>query len=194
MKTLLTFAMILIVMSLNAQVNTIGIGFDTTKIDGNMVVSGTIRCANIVESDKYGYNSGFQTAYTISLTEDNYVQITNATKTLWTYDCGNGFTESGDTILCSLSGYWGGMFTIRGSGGNGDDYNVRLYDVTAGAEVEYMWLPFSCSGGSNYAGGVLPICFNSVSGHRYVWQIQNISDNDDYSTILGFVWFILMKE
>ncbi len=161
--------------------------------DGDIDSVRILTAESVVENDPYGYNAAFQLAYTIPLTEDTYAHITNADNTLWTLLCANGWSETNDTLTCSMSGSYGGTFAIRGSGGANEDYQVRLYDVTAAAEVAYCWLPFSTTGANNYAGGTMPLCFVGVSGHKYVFEIQNTTDNDDYTTILGVVWFKLMK-
>ena len=170
------------------------IGVDLTTNPKTYNLDGSISCTNIVQSDIYGINESFDESYTIALTRNNWAQITNATQTLWTLNCENGFTSTNDTLICDKHGSWGGMLSIYGTGGNGNDYEVRLYDITAGTEVAGMLAYFTSAGTNNYTGGVVSICFESIINHRYVWQIRNTTDNDDFTTISGKYWMILMKE
>jgi hypothetical protein len=183
----------IVLFSINA---TVYINDNALKICGkdSMVYGGSVCAKNVIQTDIYGFNSSFIEAYTILLTEDIFAKVTNAGDSLWDLNCGNGFTESGDTMICSLDGQWGGIFSLNVTGGSGDDYELRLYDVTAAAQVYDMIAYTSAQGVSNYVSIVLPVCMQSVNGHRYVWQIRNLTDNSDVNTVNGMCWFTLMKK
>lgn len=153
------------------------------NLDGNGVFS----CASIKLSDPYGYSgyfNGQSSPYTLDLTDDVWVQITNGTNTMITTVCGKAWTESGDTLICSEDIQNYGTFEIRGQGAINDDYQIRMYDVTAGAQVPLIWCPFSAAGNNNYAGASMALCFCGASGHRYVFQMMNTSDSDDFDIMI----------
>jgi hypothetical protein len=70
-------------------------------------------------------------------------------------------------------------------GGSSQDFALRLYDVTAAAQVQFSYFRFSTFGSGNYARAVDEICFCLTANHEYVYQVSCSSSNDDFIPEMG---------
>ncbi len=117
---------------------------------------------------------------TISLTQNTWAQITNATNDLFTvYELSGGFTSSDDKLSPpAIKGHYNIMFTIVIDGGTGNDYEVRVYTSNEG-EISKI------TGSSGFFEGptniTVPAYWETAGdGTDEVWfEIQNTTDNDD---------------
>ena len=147
---------------------------DDVRFDEDLSVGGYVTKGT--EHHAYG---GFQdSAITVAATVDTWTPITNATETLWALSEADGFTDSGDTLTITNTGDYNGSVAVTFSGGNTDDYLVRLYNVTQAA-VEGFHIGVTTAGTSNFANVSLPIYIENTAGDKYVVQIMNTTDSDD---------------
>jgi hypothetical protein len=169
MRKLILFLLFIPLLT-NGQILDINRGNDT----GMTHIHGFLK----VEKAFHGYG-GFQASdFSQALTEDVWAHCTNATNTLWTNSEGDGMSLSKDTMTMNILGDYHGIVTITFSGTAGNEFQLRLYNVTTASQVAFFQGQTG-DGAGNLRQLNLPLYIeNDTENSKYVLQVQNISANN----------------
>lgn len=182
----------------------IGIVIDTNRVAFFPNVFSTVKTGTdayltsvILNRKDHGFYAFEDSAVVIDCTQDTWVQVTNATNDLFTaIQTNEGFTISGDTITFvstdSIDGsnihiifHWG----IDGHAGNGEDYEVRIYDVTNSAGIVRKAEGTTTGANNRIEIGSTSYARNNIkTGNKFILQINNKTDNDDFTIENGSIY------
>lgn len=153
---------------------------------GDDYVVGIISVDRIEIKNPYHANGGFEdSTVVISLTQNNWAQLTNDYGTLISVDESNGFTSNNDTLIFTNAGDYTGIFDVTFDGGNVNTYEFRVLDVT-GSPTQVGYKKAETAGGSGKQGSITLITyFDAIAGSKYIVQIRNISSNLSATIING---------
>ena len=129
-------------------------------------------------SELHAYGGFQDSAITIAVTQNAWAQITNASGSLWTSTEADGLTISGDTLTLAHTGDYSGCLSITLSGGVGDDFLMRIYNVTQ-TSVAGFNIGITTTGNANFANIALPLYLEATADDEYVIQVTNTGNNDD---------------
>ena len=182
----------------------IGIVIDTNKVAYfpnvfSTIKTGTTAYVKGVISDRkdHGFYAFEDSSVVIDCTKDTWVQITNAANDLFTaIQTNEGFIISGDTITFNSTDsiassnihilfHWG----IDGHGGNNEDFEVRIYDITNDAGIVRK-AEGSGTGANNRIeiGTTSYARTNIKSGNKFILQIMNKTNNNDFTVENGSIY------
>ncbi len=157
------------------------IRFDTAGVErmvidenGDVIITGGI----LKQSNIYYIYGGFQNKLeTINCTVDTWEQLTNSTNDLFSGEA-NGFGLSNDVMTFINAGHYVGNVSITISGGNGEDFYLRLYNITQGVPVGYR-IGATTSGVSNFQTFTLPMTIHANAGDNFKLEVMNTTNSDD---------------
>jgi hypothetical protein len=107
-----------------------------------------------------------------------WANITNSTHDLWTALEYDGVSMTDDTMVFANTGDYVGSVTVSISGANGDDFFIRIYDLTASEQMGYI-IGGTTTGASNYLPINLPVYIEATAGNQYALQIMNLGSAGD---------------
>jgi hypothetical protein len=186
---------------LEQNLTTLEITSDTVRINGTLDVTlnltaDTITALEIYNKTKdHGFFAFEDSAVVINCTQDTWVQVTNATNTLFDgVQEGQGFDISGDTITFNADArsdltphiifHWG----IDGHAGNGEDYEVRIYNIDNTAGVVRKAEGTTSGANNRISIGTTSYDINSAYGDRYIMQIMNKTNSGDFTIENGSIY------
>lgn len=132
----------------------------------------------LADSIFHAYGGFEDSLVTIDLTQNTWVPITNAYKTLWTGSEVYGFTFSGDTVTVGFTGDIEGIVSITFNGSSQKEYQFDIYNVTQ-ARQEGFKQGATGNGASNYVNVALPVYIETTAGDKLIIRVQNISGDED---------------
>ena len=135
----------------------------------------------------HAYGGITATSVTIALTKNEWATTTNPTGNLFSGLEADGFTLSNDVLTITNAGDYSGALTISINGGVGNDYEFRFYNLTQ-AEQEGYTVYGSVGAAADYLSVTLPIYFEVDAGDELVFQVRNITDNDDIIITAGIFY------
>jgi hypothetical protein len=143
----------------------------------------------------HGFYAFEDSAVVIDCVQDNWVQVTNATKNLFTeIQTNEGFTISGDTIIFNEYNLVGGFphvifhWGVDGHGGNNEDYELRIYNVS-NTEGVVRKAEGSATGANNRIEiGTTSYDRHAAFGDRWVLQIMNKTNSNDFTIENGSIY------
>jgi hypothetical protein len=143
----------------------------------------------------HGFYAFEDSAAAPDLTQNTWAHITNASNTLFTaVQDGQGFVIVNDTFHFNVPSQAGlhphiiFHYGVDGHGGNNEDYEVRVYNVTGGRGVVRK-AEGSTSGANNRIEiGTTAYDSGSNFGDRYVLQIVNRTNNNDFTFENGSIF------
>lgn len=155
----------------NSETDTLFLTETVVKINGNLSVTG-----GIVIENPHLFMTFSDSAVTLSMTLNNWAQITNAGDSLFGVKDVDGFTVSGDTIIFNETGHYSisSALTYVGDGGN-DDQELRWN--LDGSQIVKM--ESSTSNNVDHIAVPLPAFVIATAGDKLWMETRNISDNDD---------------
>ena len=119
---------------------------------------------------------GFQSvSETITLANDTWTHITNATNNLWVSSEQDGFSIVADDIIVANTGDYMGNISLTLTGGNSKDFLFRLYNVTQDDAHFYIGVSTTVS---NYSNVSLPIYMEANAGDHYRVQVKCVAGDD----------------
>ena len=153
---------------------------DSLTVVGGSSFESTISVTGyVLPTTSYHAYGGFQdSAITIAVTQNAWAQITNASGDLWGSTEADGLTISGDTLTIAHTADYSGCLSLTLSGGVGDDFLMRIYNVTQ-TGVSGFNIGITTTGNANFANIALPLYFEATAGDEYVIQVTNTGNNDD---------------
>lgn len=174
---------------------------DTVKINGTLDVTknfsaDTITALEIYNKTKdHGFFAFEDSAVVIDCTQNTWVQVTNATNNIFDgIQEGQGFDISGDTITFNSSAkadlhphiiiHWG----IDGFAGNGEDYEVRIYNIDNTAGIARKAEGTTTGSNNRVEIGSTSYDINSTYGDRYILQIMNKTNSNDFTIENGSIY------
>ena len=196
MKHTLTILLMFLGLSMFGQIGTAKYNTNVS-IDGN----GTLTADTIVTefiynlAKSHGFYAFEDSAVVIDCTQNVWVQVTNATNNLFTaIQTDEGFTISGDTITFNqytrpgltphVIIHWG----VDGHGGNGEDYEVRMKNVDNDAGVVRKAEGTTTGANNRIEIGTTSYDRHAAFNDRYIMQILNRTDNDDFTIENGSIY------
>jgi hypothetical protein len=177
------------------------IGDASSTTDPIMTVNTTdstvdVRGWLMVDRKDHGFYAFEDSSVVIDCSTDTWVQVTNGTKTLFSaVQTDAGFTIQNDTITFNphdtISGtsphiifHWG----VDGHGANGEDFEVRIYNVTSATGIVRK-AEGSTSGANNRIEIGTTSYDNAANvGDKYVLQIKNVGSNNDFTIENGSIY------
>ena len=134
----------------------------------------------MTQKDCYHCYGGFQQSTAEVVCSQNvWSKITNAGGNLWQGTESVEMTLANDTMTITNAGDYAGALTVAVSGGNGDDYFIRLVNKTTGVQQGYI-IGGTTSGAGNYLNLALPLYLENVTaGATFEMEIKNITNNND---------------
>jgi hypothetical protein len=138
-------------------------------------------------------------AVVIDCTQNVWVQVTNTTGTLFTeIQTNEGFIISGDTIYYNkytrpsvfphILFHWG----IDGYAGNNEDYEVRIYNIDNTEGIVRKAEGTTTGANNRIEIGTTSYDRHAAFGDRYIMEILNRTDNDDFTIENG--WMTLVRK
>jgi len=160
----------------------VGIGTTepTVKLEVNgAIISSTITAHRILRDNSWHIYGGTQAALIpISLAQNVWTTIENATHTLWNSDEYDGFSLYEGTMTIANSGHYTGNLAITFSGGNGNDYDFRVWNITQSKQEGYD-MGASGTGANNYVNVSIPLHANVTAGDELILQAVNKSASNE---------------
>ena len=145
-----------------------------------------------IDSTYLIYGGFEEEAVQIDLTAGSWYHITNATHDLWSGTESYGFVLSGDVMTISNPGDYIGMVSLVFEGGNGVEYQFRLYNLTDSEQAGYI-LGQTGRGTGSYSLVTLPLYF-TVNGGSRNFKLQVRSNSNDTATFkFGSFWLVYLK-
>jgi len=158
--------------------------------------TGTIK-ADIVRSKtkSHGFFAFEDSAVVIDCTKDTWVHITNTTNTLFLgVQEGQGFDISGDTITFNEAAqgdliphviiHWG----IDGYAAVNEDYEVRIFNIDNASGVVRKAEGTTTGSTNRITIGTTSYDVNSSFGDRYILQIMNKTNSNDFTIENGSIY------
>jgi len=131
---------------------------------------------NITKTEVYHAYGGFQdVSQVITLVNDTWAHITNATNDLWVLNEGDGISIVDDDIIIANTGDYTGNISLTLTGGNSKDFLFRLFNVTQ--NHAHNWIGVSTTV-SNYSNVALPIYIEATAGDHYQIQVKCVAGDD----------------
>ena len=93
-------------------------------------------------------------------------------------------TNTGDYI---------GILSLSFNGSNTKSYQFRLYNVTQTSQVGWSQ-SITGNGANEYVNVILPFYFENTAGDEYIFQVQNVSGNEDIILQSGNFWVCYLHE
>ena len=116
---------------------------------------------------------------TISITQNDWEQVTNATNNLLQATVANGFAASGDTLEFLNAGDYEGWLNFTFTGFTSQVYKFRVWNVTDGV-VEWVGKSQTGDGAGDFVGIFITTYFNDVSaGDKFIIQVTNTDGSND---------------
>ena len=158
----------------NPHADTLALTETIIAVEGDLVTTGMNRQGNVWHA--YG---GFQdSTATITISQGDFAQVTNAAGDLFTAVEVDGFTMSGDTLIFTNAGDYFGEVSLTYTTTNGNSCTMRIYNVTDAAINGFK--TGSTGMGANYSTFTMPLYFEAVSaGDRFVLEVTNIDASND---------------
>lgn len=128
-------------------------------------------------------------AVTLTMTVNNWAQITNASDSLFGITQIDNFTVDADTITFSKTGHYLIVTAITHVGGGGND-NLELRWVKNG--VQCVKMESSASNQVDHIAVPIPCDVEATAGDEMWLEIRNITDNDDSEIHSGSVIITLI--
>ena len=166
-----------------------------TKVYGHLTCDTLTTEFAYIKTKAHGFYGFEDSTVTPDLTQDVWEHITNATNDLFTaVQDGEGFVIVNDTFhfnaptKAGLHPHIKFDYGVDGYGGNNEDYEVRLFNVTDSRGV------IRKSGGSTtgvnnrISIGTTAYDNGSSFGDRYVLQIRNRTNNNDFTFENGSIY------
>lgn len=147
-----------------------------------------------IKTKAHGFFAFEDSSVVIDCPADTWVQVTNSTNDLFTaVQDGEGFDISGDTITFNQTDnglnphiilHWG----VDGHAAAGEDYEVRMYNID-NADGVVRKAEGSTDGANNRISiGTTSYDASADYGDRYILQINNKTDSDDFTIENGSVY------
>jgi len=133
----------------------------------------------------YGAMGFADSSVTIAMTQNNYVQVTNATNTLFTQSIAQNVTVAGDSILVNSSGYYWLFYSLSYSGANTDNYHTAFY--YGGMELAGLGETDRGMSGTDpgvIAGGIITYL---SAGAGVSVRVKNTANNNDATLTAGSI-------
>lgn len=162
----------------------------TTHITENLFIDGNaFSDYSFIDNIWHAYG-GFQSATeVIPLDQNVWTKITAwTTWDLWEGLESNGLNLVDDNMIFVNGGDYTGTVSITISGGNGDDYFIRLYNNTQKTQEGYI-IGATTSGANNFVNITLPLYIEATAGDSMQMEIKNQSDGDD-PTIRSAIFYL----
>jgi len=163
----------------------------------NIKSTGSLTTEIILPQELYHAVGGFQDSNVIiTITQNVWSQITNATGNLFVGLDADGLTLSGDTMIVENAGHYVANIFMNFEGTANQEYDFRVWDVDDGA-MEGFILGDTGRGNNNYskfAGAIYIIA--ETDNDRFVLQITNI-DGSNSATLRNsnfFMYFVHLNE
>lgn len=148
----------------------------------------------VQENDIFHAYGGFQdSSAEIAITQGSWSKVGNAYGSLWGGLEANGVSMSGDTMTIANSGDYWGLVTFTFEGTNGNEYELRIYNVTQ-TSIEGFHLGESGRGAGNYSTLTMPIYVEATAGDKLVMQITNTDGNNNATAIFGSFIIIYLHD
>jgi hypothetical protein len=143
----------------------------------------------------HGFYAFEDSAEVINCTQNVWVQVTNTTGTLFTeIQTNEGFIISGDTIYYNkytrpsvtlhILFHWG----IDGFAGNNEDYEVRIYNVDNDEGVVRKAEGTTTGANNRIEIGTSSYDRHASFGDRYILQIMNKTNSNDFTIENGSIY------
>lgn len=149
------------------------------KTDGDLIVE-----KNIYYDVPHVFMSFSDSAVVPAMTQNNWVQITNAGDSLYGVELADDFTINADTIIVGIKGQYSVIASISYIGGGGnEDHEFRI--MLNGTQKLKMHR--STTNASSNGALTLPISITTEVGDEIWLEVRNTSDNDDISLTSGSI-------
>jgi len=137
----------------------------------------------------YHAYGGFQdSTVSVAITVNQWSVVTNANKDLWGGTEIDGISVSGDTVTIENTGDYFGLVSVVFEANNGNECELRIYNVTQG-RMEGFTLGQTGRGTGSYSSIALPLYFENTAGDEYVMQVTNRSGSN--AAVFKFGQFII---
>jgi len=122
--------------------------------------------------------------------QNTWDMVTNATNDLWTGIEADQITMSGDTMVFTYAGHYGGTVAFTGNGLNGQDFEVCIYNVRKAA-MEGFCLGVSTTGAANDIPFTMPLHMDVAAGDSLIMQMRCTSGAQTLTVEDGIftVWY-----
>jgi len=149
------------------------------NMKGNLNTTGNITAERVkVNNIAHAYGGIMPTIQTISLTQNVWANVTNSSGDLWSGLEIDNMAFADGVLTIQEAGDYIGIVTISVSGGNGDDFEFRIYNLDQDSISGYEIIT-STDGVNNYKPVTLPVYLEANANDRFVMQVMNPTDNDD---------------
>ena len=175
---------------------TIGINNSILKVSENGAYVDTLQTEfSFIKTKAHGFYAFEDSTVVIDCTQNVWVQITNATGNLFTaIQTNEGFSISGDTIIFNeyyrtgflphILFHWG----ADGFGGNNEDYEIRIYNIDNDEGVVRKAEGTTTGANNRIEIGTTSYDRHASFGDRYILQIMNKTNSNDFTVENGSIY------
>lgn len=137
----------------------------------------------IRNSKPHAWGQFSDSAVTISLTQNNWVHITNSTKTLFPATDYENITDLNDTLKFSYSGDVNCDYNVTFEGTSTDEFEFRVVKNGTQAYKVHYDVPTS----ANEVNIAIPSAFHPNLNDKVWLEVRNTSNNNDITIISGSI-------
>jgi hypothetical protein len=167
-----------------------------TTINGNWTFTDTIMAdEGFIKNKAHGFYAFEDSAIVISMTQNNWAQVTNASGDLFTAVQDNaGFTISGDTIYFNQPSMAGTTphivfhYGVDGYGSLNNDFECRVFNVSNNAGVMRKSEKSGEGANNRISIGTTAYDNQTTYGDAYIIQVRNTTNNDDLTVENGSIF------
>ena len=193
MRYLITLIIILLSIAGYSQMNG-GAGNNNGQTVNTTLTADTVDClkAKIDTLDytpPHAYIRFADSSTTLSLTQNNYANITNAWDSLYRKLEFVGMSYSGDSLILQVAGDYVLHFQLSFQDGGNDDYEVV---VNHEGTIISKGAISTQAAADDYTITIPAYIYDAAVDDRVYFQMRNTADNDDATVITSIIFIYLL--